>query len=163
MENKGENALPRRAGRRPGRRVAPVTVSAPAEPAPGWQQPAATMRSARRGCRRISQEAVGRPRLFPVTLAVVFVVFKVLLRIGLRSQRLHGTHHPPKTLLIGWRLPFVVSTRCRSGRYRHVLGRGRCSAMLVKARHRPPSETVKLPGRLYLVDGQRSWTRAITL
>ena len=44
-----------------------------------------------------------------VTLAVVFVVFKVLLQLAYVPSGSMETTIPTKTLLIGWRLPFVVS------------------------------------------------------
>lgn len=44
-----------------------------------------------------------------ITLAVVFVVFKVLLQLAYVPSGSMETTIPTKTLLIGWRLPYVVS------------------------------------------------------
>ena len=45
----------------------------------------------------------------PVTLAAVFVLFKVLLQLAYVPSGSMETTIPTKCLLIGWRLPYVVS------------------------------------------------------
>ena len=44
-----------------------------------------------------------------VTLAVVFVLFRVLLQLAYVPSGSMETTIPTKSLLVGWRLPYVVS------------------------------------------------------
>ena len=59
-----------------------------------------------------------------ITLAVVFVLFRIVFQLAYVPSGSMETTLPTKSLLLGWRLPFVVSDpRAGAGRHRHVLQR----------------------------------------
>ena len=115
MENKGGKRLAPSGGAEKEPRTAPVSEPAPAEqPAPETASKPAAQPAAEAPAEAAPQKSKAR-KLWDdygymlVTLAVVFVVFKVLLQLAYVPSGSMETTIPTKTLLIGWRLPFVVS------------------------------------------------------
>ena len=115
MENKGGKRLAPSGGAEKEPRTAPVSKPAPAaEPTPETASEPAAQPAAEASAEAAPQKSKAR-KLWDdygymlVTLAVVFVVFKVLLQLAYVPSGSMETTIPTKTLLIGWRLPFVVS------------------------------------------------------
>ena len=106
MENKGGKRLAPSGGAEKEPRTAPVSEPAPAaEPTPETASEPAEAAPQKSKARKLWDDY----GYMLVTLAVVFVVFKVLLQLAYVPSGSMETTIPTKTLLIGWRLPFVVS------------------------------------------------------
>ena len=108
MENKGGKRLARPGAEQPERPAR--TQETPAE-TPVQDSPAAGETPAP----ETAQPPVSRARrlwndygYLVVTLAVVFVLFRVLLQLSYVPSGSMETTIPTKSLLIGWRLPYVV-------------------------------------------------------
>ena len=115
MENKGGKRLAPTG--EPVKTTPPATaadeVKTPAEqPAPAESAapaPAETAASAAKPAKSRGRRLWDDYGYLLVTLAAVFVLFKVLLQLAYVPSGSMETTIPTKTLLIGWRLPFVVS------------------------------------------------------
>lgn len=115
MENKGGKRLAPSGGAEKEPRCAPVSEPAPAaEPAPETASEPAAQPAAEAPAEAAPQKSKAR-KLWDdygymlVTLAVVFVVFKVLLQLAYVPSGSMETTLPTKCLLVGWRLPYTVS------------------------------------------------------
>ena len=96
------NAAPEQAA--PAENTAPAENNAPTETPAGPAAPEAAEKPISRG-RKLWKDY----GYMVITLAVVFVLFKVLLQLAYVPSGSMETTIPTKTLLIGWRLPYVVS------------------------------------------------------
>ena len=90
-----------------------------------------------------------------VTLAVVFVVFKVLLQLAYVPSGSMETTIPTKTLLIGWRLPFVVSDPVPERGDIVTFWDEEMQRVLVKRVIGLPGETVSFRDGYTYIDGQK--------
>ena len=98
MEKKGGKRLARKDTDRR-REELPEAVEKPAETEGDTARPEMS-----RGCRLWHDYGY-----LVVTLAVVFVLFRVLLQLAYVPSGSMETTIPTKSLLVGWRLPYVVS------------------------------------------------------
>lgn len=97
MENKGGKRLA-------GKNAAPAPT--PAEPVPASEEATAQTVPAQKSRARRLWDDYG---YMAVTLAVVFVVFKLILQLAYVPSGSMETTLPTKCLLVGWRLPYAVS------------------------------------------------------
>ena len=90
-----------------------------------------------------------------ITLAVVFVVFKVLLQLAYVPSGSMETTIPTKTLLVGWRLPFVVSDPVPERGDIVTFWDEEMQRVLVKRVIGLPGETVSFRDGYTYIDGQK--------
>lgn len=90
-----------------------------------------------------------------VTLAAVFVLFKVLLQLAYVPSGSMETTIPTKTLLIGWRLPFVVSDPVPERGDIVTFWDEEMQRVLVKRVIGLPGETVSFRDGYTYIDGQK--------
>lgn len=106
MENKGGKRL---AGKHPPVQTSPTTPVTPAEetavPAGDTAPVELPAAPAKSKARRLWDDY----GYMVITLAVVFVVFKIILQLAYVPSGSMETTLPTKCLLVGWRLPYTVS------------------------------------------------------
>ena len=90
-----------------------------------------------------------------ITLAVVFVLFKVLLQLAYVPSGSMETTIPTKTLLIGWRLPYVVSDPVPDRGSIVTFWDDEMNKVLVKRVIGLPSETVSFRDGYTYINGQK--------
>ena len=90
-----------------------------------------------------------------VTLAAVFVLFKVLLQLAYVPSGSMETTIPTKTLLIGWRLPFVVSDPVPERGDIVTFWDEEMQRVLVKRVIGLPGETVSFRDGYTYIDGEK--------
>lgn len=90
-----------------------------------------------------------------VTLAAVFVLFKVLLQLAYVPSGSMETTIPTKTLLVGWRLPFVVSDPVPERGDIVTFWDEEMQRVLVKRVIGLPGETVSFRDGYTYIDGQK--------
>ena len=97
-----------------------------------------------------------------ITLAAVFVLFKVILQLAYVPSGSMETTIPTKTLLIGWRLPYVVDDPVPERGDIVTFWDGELEKVLVKRVVGLPGETTRRsPSRAATpMSMGRSWTRA---
>ena len=161
MENKGGKRLAPSGGAEKEPRTAPVSEPAPAEqPAPETASEPAAQPAAEAPTEAAPQKSKAR-KLWDdygymlVTLAVVFVVFKVLLQLAYVPSGSMETTIPTKTLLIGWRLPFVVSDPVPERGDIVTFWDEEMQRVLVKRVIGLPGETVSFRDGYTYIDGQK--------
>ena len=161
MENKGGKRLAPSGGAEKEPRTAPVSEPAPAEqPAPETASEPAAQPAAEAPAEAAPQKSKAR-KLWDdygymlVTLAVVFVVFKVLLQLAYVPSGSMETTIPTKTLLIGWRLPFVVSDPVPERGDIVTFWDEEMGHVLVKRVVGLPGETVSFEGGFVYINGEK--------
>ena len=161
MENKGGKRLAPSGGAEKEPRTAPVSEPAPAaEPTPETASEPAAQPAAEAPAEAAPQKSKAR-KLWDdygymlVTLAVVFVVFKVLLQLAYVPSGSMETTIPTKTLLIGWRLPFVVSDPVPERGDIVTFWDEEMQRVLVKRVIGLPGETVNFRDGYTYIDGQK--------
>ena len=161
MENKGGKRLAPSGGAEKEPRTAPVSEPAPAErPAPETASEPAAQPAAEAPAETAPQKSKAR-KLWDdygymlVTLAVVFVVFKVLLQLAYVPSGSMETTIPTKTLLVGWRLPFVVSDPVPERGDIVTFWDEEMQRVLVKRVIGLPGETVSFRDGYTYIDGQK--------
>ena len=90
-----------------------------------------------------------------VTLAAVFVLFKVLLQLAYVPSGSMETTIPTKTLLIGWRLPYVVSDPVPDRGSIVTFWDDEMNKVLVKRVIGLPGETVSFRDGYTYINGQK--------
>ena len=90
-----------------------------------------------------------------VTLAAVFVLFKVLLQLAYVPSGSMETSIPTKTLLIGWRLPYVVSDPVPDRGSIVTFWDDEMNKVLVKRVIGLPGETVSFRDGYTYINGQK--------
>ena len=90
-----------------------------------------------------------------ITLAVVFVLFRVILQLAYVPSGSMETTIPAKTLLIGWRLPFVVSDPVPERGDIVTFWDEEMQRVLVKRVIGLPGETVSFRDGYTYIDGQK--------
>lgn len=161
MENKGGKRLAPSGGAEKEPRTAPVSEPAPAEqPTPETASEPAAQPTPEQPAEAAPQKSKAR-KLWDdygymlVTLAVVFVVFKVLLQLAYVPSGSMETTIPTKTLLIGWRLPFVVSDPVPERGDIVTFWDEEMQRVLVKRVIGLPGETVSFRDGYTYIDGQK--------
>ena len=126
--------------------TAPAENTAPAEPA----VPETAAQPMSRG-RRLWKDY----GYMVITLAVVFVLFKVLLQLAYVPSGSMETTIPTKTLLIGWRLPYVVSDPVPDRGSIVTFWDDEMNKVLVKRVIGLPGETVSFRDGYTYINGQK--------
>ncbi len=88
-----------------------------------------------------------------VTLAVVFVLFRVLLQLAYVPSGSMETTIPTKSLLVGWRLPYVVSDPLPERGDIVTFWNEEMDRVLVKRVIGLPGETVSIKDGFVYIDG----------
>ena len=90
-----------------------------------------------------------------VTLAVVFVLFRVLLQLAYVPSGSMETTIPTKSLLVGWRLPYVVSDPLPERGDIVTFWNEEMERVLVKRVIGLPGETVSIKDGFVYIDGKK--------
>lgn len=90
-----------------------------------------------------------------VTLAVVFVLFRVLLQLAYVPSGSMETTIPTKSLLVGWRLPYVVSDPLPERGDIVTFWNEEMDRVLVKRVIGLPGETVSIKDGFVYIDGKK--------
>jgi len=90
-----------------------------------------------------------------VTLAVVFVLFRVLLQLAYVPSGSMETTIPTKSLLVGWRLPYVVSDPLPERGDIVTFWNEEMDRVLVKRVIGLPGETVSIKDGFVYIDGEK--------
>lgn len=90
-----------------------------------------------------------------VTLAVVFVLFRVLLQLAYVPSGSMETTIPTKSLLVGWRLPYVVSDPLPERGNIVTFWNEEMERVLVKRVIGLPGETVSIKDGFVYIDGKK--------
>ena len=90
-----------------------------------------------------------------ITLAVVFVLFRVILQLAYVPSGSMETTIPTKTLLIGWRLPYVVSNPVPERGSIVTFWDDELERVLVKRVIGLPGETVSFEGGFVYINGEK--------
>lgn len=90
-----------------------------------------------------------------VTLAVVFVLFRVLLQLAYVPSGSMETTIPTKSLLIGWRLPYVVSDPLPERGDIVTFWSEELDRVLVKRAIGLPGETVSVKDGFVYINGEK--------
>lgn len=161
MENKGGKRLAPSGGAEKEPRCAPVNEPAPAaEPTPETASEPAAQPAAEAPTEAAPQKSKAR-KLWDdygymlVTLAVVFVVFKVLLQLAYVPSGSMETTIPTKSLLVGWRLPYVVSDPLPERGDIVTFWNEEMERVLVKRVIGLPGETVSIKDGFVYIDGKK--------
>ena len=88
-----------------------------------------------------------------ITLAVVFVLFRVILQLAYVPSGSMETTIPTKTLLVGWRLPYVVSDPLPERGDIVTFWNEEMDRVLVKRVIGLPGETVSIRDGFVYIDG----------
>lgn len=146
MENKGGKRLARResGGRREPAEVRPAEAAGTEPP----EEPAQPVKS--RG-RRLWDDY----GYLLVTLAVVFVAFRILLQLAYVPSGSMETTIPTRSLLIGWRLPYVVSDPLPERGDIVTFWNEEMERVLVKRVIGLPGETVSFEEGFVYINGER--------
>ena len=143
-----------------GKRLAP-TGGAQKPPVP-TVPPSAPEGAAPEGAAAPAEKPVSRGRklwndygYLLITLAAVFVLFKVILQLAYVPSGSMETTIPTKTLLIGWRLPFVVSDPVPERGDIVTFWDEEMQRVLVKRVIGLPGETVSFRDGYTYIDGQK--------
>lgn len=90
-----------------------------------------------------------------VTLAVVFVLFRVLLQLAYVPSGSMETTIPTRSLLVGWRLPYVVSDPLPERGDIVTFWNEEMERVLVKRVIGLPGETVSIKDGFVYIDGKK--------
>ena len=90
-----------------------------------------------------------------VTLSVVFVLFRVLLQLAYVPSGSMETTIPTKSLLVGWRLPYVVSDPLPERGDIVTFWNEEMERVLVKRVIGLPGETVSIKDGFVYIDGKK--------
>ena len=90
-----------------------------------------------------------------VTLAVVFVLCRVLLQLAYVPSGSMETTIPTKSLLVGWRLPYVVSDPLPERGYIFTFWSEERDRVLVKRVIGLPGETVSIKDGFVYINGEK--------
>ncbi len=90
-----------------------------------------------------------------ITLAVVFVLFRVILQLAYVPSGSMETTIPTKTLLVGWRLPYVVSDPVPERGSIVTFWDEELERVLVKRVIGLPGDTVSFEGGFVYINGEK--------
>ena len=90
-----------------------------------------------------------------ITLAVVFVLFRVILQLAYVPSGSMETTIPTKTLLVGWRLPYVVSDPVPERGSIVTFWDEELERVLVKRVIGLPEDTVSFEGGFVYINGEK--------
>ena len=90
-----------------------------------------------------------------ITLAVVFVMFRVILQLAYVPSGSMETTIPTKTLLVGWRLPYVVSDPVPERGSIVTFWDEELERVLVKRVIGLPGDTVSFEGGFVYINGEK--------
>ena len=139
----------------PAEQPAPAESAAPAAAESAVPAPAETAAPAAKPAKSRGRRLWDDYGYLLVTLAAVFVLFKVLLQLAYVPSGSMETTIPTKTLLIGWRLPYVVSDPVPDRGSIVTFWDDEMNKVLVKRVIGLPGETVSFRDGYTYINGQK--------
>ncbi len=135
-----------------GKRFAPDGAADRRENAAPETAAESTARPVQKSCGRRLWDEYG---YLVITLAVVFVLFRVILQLAYVPSGSMETTIPTKTLLVGWRLPYVVSDPVPERGSIVTFWDEELERVLVKRVIGLPGDTVSFEGGFVYINGEK--------